>query len=127
MTVATVSTLALGGSSAAWAIPAQQQETGATIPAAADSDVGVQKKHTASLDCTSPKKNNANYSWENGSNSTTIYFNNHCGHKVNAKVRFVDPASGDPVLSKCLSTNGGTKGKKLYDLQLHATKITRGC
>lgn len=82
----------------------------------------------ASLSCSSPSGNKSNYSWENGNISTTVYFNNHCSHKVNAQLRIFDSEIGGAYY-ECLSTNGGTKGKKKFNIGATGsiTKITRGC
>jgi hypothetical protein len=105
------------------------------VPAQADSvgTIGVESSHPvhrASIDCSRPVGEKTNYSWSNsGSVSVTVYFNNHCSHKVYATLHYTK--SGEPDIIDCLNTNGGTKGKKKfpheplpgYSLQ----KITKGC
>lgn len=93
--------------------------------AVSDSDVGVKKRD--SVPCTAPKGNKVNYSWEKGANSATVYFNNHCSHKVNGKLAI---AQADGAWRyDCLGTNGGTKGKKKFHVGAgeDLKKITRGC
>jgi hypothetical protein len=84
--------------------------------------------HRGKLACTRPAGKRVNYSWSySGSGSITIYFNNHCSHRVNAKLHFYDKP-GDVEVTACLNTNGGTQGRKKYTNPFRPLrKITRGC
>ena len=92
-------------------------------PAASAADV-----KRASIACTSPKDANANYSWANGINTVTVYFNNHCSHKVSAGIVVEDVQDGRLDIY-CMVTNGGTKGKKKFDIgvQNKVKRIQKGC
>ncbi|MDP4511545.1 hypothetical protein [Nonomuraea turcica] len=83
--------------------------------------------HRASIKCTSPKGAKANYSWGDGSMTVTVYFNNHCRHRVPAKVHIKNSVGGS--YTECLVTNGGTKGRKKFHIGLAGTltEITKGC
>ncbi|NED12551.1 hypothetical protein [Streptomyces sp. SID9124] len=89
--------------------------------------VSAQAVKRASIKCTSPSGKVTNYSWGDGSyDSATVYFNNHCGHKVEAKLHF--EAGGGQTTTRCMVTNGGTKGKKKFSVtRYHLKKITKGC
>ncbi|MEU8357073.1 hypothetical protein AB0C27_13755 [Nonomuraea sp. NPDC048882] len=79
-----------------------------------------------SVRCIKPSGKKTNYSWSDGNSSTTIYFNNHCSHRVYAQLHFKGPAG---TRKECLATNGGTKGKKKFHKGLaeNLTNITRDC
>ncbi|MEU8395327.1 hypothetical protein AB0C28_09060 [Nonomuraea sp. NPDC048892] len=79
-----------------------------------------------SVRCIKPSGKKANYSWSDGNSSTTVYFNNHCSHRVYAQLHFKGPAG---TRKECLATNGGTKGKKKFHKGLaeNLTNITRDC
>ncbi|MEU6714465.1 hypothetical protein ABZ897_23605 [Nonomuraea sp. NPDC046802] len=79
-----------------------------------------------SIKCIRPGGKKSNYSWKNGTASTTVYFNNHCSHRVYVTVHFKGPFGTD---TKCLSTNGGTKGKKKFGkgTMQKLVKITKEC
>lgn len=82
----------------------------------------------ASIACSSPKGANANYSWANGITSVTIYFNNHCSGKVAAGIVVADVQDGRKDIY-CMVTNGGTQGKKKFDIgaQNKVDRIQEGC
>jgi hypothetical protein len=98
------------------------------VPSASASDeVGPQAEHTASLKCSKPSGNRANYSWNDGSTTVTVYFNNHCSHKVDAKLTMKNPLSGH-TYTRCMTTNGGTKGSDSFVVgEFYLEKITKGC
>lgn len=129
---------AVAGAGAAMALlvtpttPAMAQTT-----AAAQSSVSAAKAATSASDaqgkprrksvkCIKPKGNKARYSWGNGNVSTTVYFNNHCSHRVYVTLHF---KSFLGTQKRCLATNGGTKGKKKihHGAVWNLKKITRGC
>ncbi|WP_165977686.1 hypothetical protein [Nonomuraea diastatica] len=118
-------TLALAGCGAALALlsaPATAATTGAVTTATAVAQA-VERDSTA---CIKPSGRKTNYSWSNGNSSTTVYFNNHCSHRVYAKLHFKGPAG---TRTECLATNGGTKGKKKFrkGLAENLTNISRDC
>ncbi|WP_093167391.1 hypothetical protein [Sinosporangium album] len=119
MLSAPASATAQGGTTAPQAVSAA---------GAATSAVDAQAVKRASIKCTSPRGKKTNYSWGTGSwNSTTVYFNNHCSHKVKAKLHFKSQ-SGRENATKCLNTNGGTNGKKKFSMtRYQLVKITKGC
>ncbi|WP_326672500.1 hypothetical protein [Streptomyces sp. NBC_01257] len=92
-----------------------------------DAGASTQAVKRASIKCTKPAGKVTNYSWGDGSyDSVTVYFNNHCSHKVGAKLHF--QAGGGQKTTRCLTTNGGTKGKKKFSVtRYHLKKITKGC
>ncbi|MBE1586963.1 hypothetical protein ACFPOI_00905 [Nonomuraea angiospora] len=94
---------------------------------AATSNQASAPVHRASISCSRPKGAKANYSWGDGRTSVTVYFNNHCSHKVGAKLHIKN--SIGPNYTLCLTTNGGTKGKKKYSIGAARTltAITSGC
>ncbi|MEV1174494.1 hypothetical protein [Nonomuraea sp. NPDC049784] len=69
-----------------------------------------------SVSCSKPKGKWANYSWGEGNTSVTIYFNNHCSHKVSVRITFVRKGSVGDKASKyrCMTVNANTKGKKKF-------------
>lgn len=88
-------------------------QPGTSVAKAATKSESVQATKRASIPCSKPRGNNSNYSWAQGSNdSTTVYFNNHCSHTVTAKLTF--RAGDDGTYKKCMTTNGGTHGKKRF-------------
>jgi hypothetical protein len=104
--------------------------SGGTAQAAAldgASQAKAQSPYRTSLACKAPKKAKSNYSWGDGRSSVTVYFNNHCGHKVHARLHIKNSIGGN--FTKCLVTNGGTKGKKKFHIGLASTltRITLGC
>ncbi|MEO3806108.1 hypothetical protein [Nonomuraea sp. B1E8] len=104
--------------------------SGGTAQAAAldaSSQARAQSPYRTSLACKAPKKAKSNYSWGDGRSSVTVYFNNHCSHKMYAKLHIKNSIGGN--FKKCLATNGGTKGKKKFHIGLASTltRITLGC
>ncbi|GLW10366.1 hypothetical protein Misp01_54940 [Microtetraspora sp. NBRC 13810] len=69
-----------------------------------------------SVKCSKPGGKWANYSWGEGNTTVTIYFNNHCSHKVSTKIAFERKGSvGDKVTKyRCMTVNARTKGKKKF-------------
>ncbi|MGW6504089.1 hypothetical protein [Nonomuraea angiospora] len=53
--------------------------------------------HRSSLSCGLPAAK-ANYSWADGRTSVTVYFNNHCSHKMSAKPHGVRLSRQDHML-----------------------------
>ncbi|MDP4505323.1 hypothetical protein [Nonomuraea turcica] len=106
---------------------AQAATSGATSAPAAQGARQTAIKHKASIKCTRPKGAKTNYSWGDGSMSVTVYFNNHCSHQVRAKLHIKNSIGGN--FTKCLVTNGGTKGRKKFNIGLASTltEITKGC
>jgi hypothetical protein len=88
---------------------------------------GILAVKRASIACSKPAGKKANHSRGTGSNdSTTVYFNNHRSHGVNAKLHF--KAGGGQTTTRCLNTNGKTSGKKKFWVaRYHLQKITKGC
>lgn len=102
----------------------QPEGPSAKVAAAPASAQDVER---ASLKCSSPSGAATNYSWGTGSSdSTTVYFNNHCSHKMDALLHF--EAGGGQKTTRCMTTNGGTQGKKRFTVtRYHLKKITKGC
>ncbi|MFF0145465.1 hypothetical protein ATK36_1647 [Amycolatopsis sulphurea] len=102
---------------------------GATAPAATAGTMSTQAKHTASIACSSPKNAKANYSWGDGITNVTVYFNNHCSHKVSAGIVLEDTTGGGALSVECMTTNGGTSGKKKFHIGVDHTvkRIQKGC
>ncbi|GAA4952098.1 hypothetical protein HD597_005374 [Nonomuraea thailandensis] len=69
-----------------------------------------------SVPCSSPKGKWANFSWGEGITTATIYFNNHCSHRLSVKIAFTRKGSvGDKsVKYRCMTVNAKTKGKKKF-------------
>jgi hypothetical protein len=100
---------------------------GVFAPAAQAAEVGTQATHNASIACSSPKGAKSNYSWGDGITTVTVYFNNHCSHKVSAGIVLKDQ---DGALSvECMTTNGGTSGNKKFHIGVDHTvaRIQKGC
>ncbi|WP_406642568.1 hypothetical protein [Amycolatopsis sp. WGS_07] len=100
---------------------------GIAAPAASADTVSAQGKHTASIACSKPSGKKSNYSWGDGFTNVTVYFNNHCSHKVSAGIVVKDM---DGALSvQCMTTNGGTSGKKKFHIGADHTvaRIQKGC
>ncbi|TMR25644.1 hypothetical protein ETD86_00515 [Nonomuraea turkmeniaca] len=94
-----------------------------TPATAASAQAGAQTSATTaatverdSVRCSKPSSKWANYSWGEGNTSVTIYFNNHCSHKVSVKITFVRKGSvGDKAAKyRCMTVNANTKGKKKF-------------
>ncbi|MEU7862242.1 hypothetical protein [Nonomuraea sp. NPDC049141] len=88
-------------------------ETAGTKATTVSARAGVERD---SIRCSKPRGKWANYSWGEGNTSATIYFNNHCSHKVSAKIMFVRKGSvGDKAAKyRCMTVNAHTKGKKKF-------------
>ncbi|TDD11769.1 hypothetical protein E1292_04460 [Nonomuraea deserti] len=116
----------LAGCGAALALlsaPATAATAGTAGTVTTATAVAAQRDSTA---CIKPSGKKTNYSWTNGNSSTTVYFNNHCSHRVYAKLHFKGPAG---TRTECLATNGGTKGKKKFrkGLAENLTNISKDC
>lgn len=87
---------------------------------------GARAVKRSSIKCIAPRGKKSNYSWGNGDTSTTVYFNNHCSHRVYAKLHFT---SFSGSFTRCLATNGGTSGKKKFGHGAiwNLKKITNDC
>ncbi|GAA3432117.1 hypothetical protein [Kutzneria kofuensis] len=94
---------------------------------AAAAPAAMADTHRASIKCTSPSDAKANYSWGDGFTTVTVYFNNHCSHKVSAGI--VTKDQDDRLSVYCMVTNGGTSGKKKFDIGVDETvvRIQKGC
>jgi hypothetical protein len=117
------------------ATPAMAQTTEAdqssvsAVKAATSASAAQGKVKRKSVKCKRPKGNKSRYSWKDGNISTTVYFNNHCSHRVGVTLHFDSMAGDNWSWKACLKTNGGTKGRKKYR---HVPadrliKITKGC
>lgn len=98
-----------------------------TAVASTASATTVSPQHTASIKCDSPKGAKANFSWEDGIDTVTVYYNNHCSHRVDAQLAFI---SGDGFATfKCLHVGAGVKGHTRYDTDSNwvLNKINKGC
>ena len=73
-----------------------------------------------SIKCSKHSSARVNFSWKNGWETTTLYFNNHCtkGKRITAAIKWA-PVDGKPWY-ECFSTNGKTKGKHKFG---HRTRI----
>ena len=82
----------------------------------------------AHIKCDAPKDATSNYSWADGVTTVTVYFNNHCSHKVSAGIVVADVQDGREDVY-CMVTNGGTKGKHKFDIgaQNKVKRIQQGC
>jgi hypothetical protein len=92
-------------------------QTGAAIAAAKGSTASVSAGvERDSVSCSKPRGKRANYSWGEGNTTVTIYFNNHCSHKVSVRITFVRKGSVGDKASKyrCMTVNAKTKGKKKF-------------
>ncbi|WP_431931111.1 hypothetical protein [Nonomuraea jabiensis] len=85
----------------------------ATKAGTASARAGIERD---SVSCSKPRGKWANYSWGEGNTTATIYFNNHCSHKVSVKITFVRKGSvGDKAAKyRCMTVNANTKGKKKF-------------
>ncbi|MGN9837525.1 hypothetical protein ACTMTI_05315 [Nonomuraea sp. H19] len=92
---------------------AASAQTNAAKAATVSAGAGVERD---SVSCTRPRGKSANYSWGEGNTTATIYFNNHCSHKVSVKIMFVRKGSvGDKAAKyRCMTVNAHTKGKKKF-------------
>ncbi|MEV6867397.1 hypothetical protein AB0M44_41200 [Streptosporangium subroseum] len=82
----------------------------------------------ASVSCSKPSGKRANYSWGEGTTTVTIYFNNHCSHKVSVKISFERKGSSGATVStsRCMTVNAKTKGsKKFYAARYKPYSVTR--
>ncbi|MFI0424687.1 hypothetical protein [Spongiactinospora sp. 9N601] len=86
-----------------------------------------------SVRCPRPKSKSVNYSWGIGENhkSTTVYFNNHCSVRVETKLFFRTKRrfQGPKRWTRCLTTNGGTQGRKKYHhaMRTRLLAVMPGC
>ncbi|MDP4503973.1 hypothetical protein [Nonomuraea turcica] len=94
---------------------AASAQVGAAKAGAATASAGAAVERD-SVRCTNPRGKWANYSWGEGNTTATIYFNNHCSHRVSVKIMFVRKGSVGDKASKyrCMTVNAKTKGKKKF-------------
>ncbi|GAA3689423.1 hypothetical protein GCM10022224_063590 [Nonomuraea antimicrobica] len=79
----------------------------------------------ASLNCSKPSGAKINFSWTDGTESTTVYFNNHCTTKVNVKIEWRFSSYGQTW--RCMTVNPLTKGRKKFWMDPYTIyKITSG-
>ncbi|CAM3587201.1 hypothetical protein NOGI109294_04120 [Nocardiopsis gilva] len=69
-----------------------------------------------SFGCNGSTKARANFSYNEGTVSTTVYYNNHCSHSVRVTVNMAD-ASG-------LSSHGEARGSSAPPPTVRATPVT---
>ncbi|GAA1675056.1 hypothetical protein GCM10009733_085090 [Nonomuraea maheshkhaliensis] len=121
----TVALVTCGAAVALLSAPAASA-TASTTTATGTSTSLAQAVERDSVRCIKPSGKKTNYSWSDGNSSTTVYFNNHCSHRVYAQLHFKGPAG---TRKECLATNGGTKGRKKFHKGLaeNLTNITRDC
>ncbi|MFC5824220.1 hypothetical protein [Nonomuraea insulae] len=116
------------GGAASAQVGTAQVGTARTSTAAAATAAARAGAERDSVRCSRPKGKWANYSWGEGNTSVTIYFNNHCSHKVSAKITFVRKGSvGDKATKyRCVTVNAHTKGKKkFYAAVYKPSSVTR--
>ncbi|GII90092.1 hypothetical protein [Sinosporangium siamense] len=97
--------------------------TTASASAASTATSATAAVNRASVACSSPRGKRANYSWGNGNTSTTIYFNNHCSHKVSVTITF---QSYMAPIRKCMTVNPKTQGKKKWQFG-KVLRFAKGC
>lgn len=103
---------------------AQGKASVATNRAAA-SDVSTKAVERKSAKCKSPKNKKINISWGDGSESTTVYFNNHCAQKRAIQLQFGSNQSGH---YRCITVNAKTSGKKKIGFgRPHAVRLPAKC
>ncbi|RVX45049.1 hypothetical protein EDD27_7826 [Nonomuraea polychroma] len=92
-----------------------QASVATTVTKAASASAGAYVERD-SVRCSKPRNQFANYSWGEGNTSVTIYFNNHCSHRVSVRIKFVRKGSvGDQAAKyRCMTVNAKTKGKKKF-------------
>ncbi|WP_049562358.1 hypothetical protein [Nonomuraea sp. SBT364] len=100
--------------------------SGGGAQAASSGELSAQSASRTSIACKAPKGARSNYSWADGDISVTVYFNNHCSHRVYATLHINNPVAN---YRECFVTNGGTKGKKKFNIGAASTltRITSGC
>jgi hypothetical protein len=76
-------------------------------------DVSVQAVHRESAKCASPSGQKINISWGDGSQSTTVYYNNHCNQARAIELLF-HPA-GEFPFTRCFVAAAGDDGNKKID------------
>jgi hypothetical protein len=103
---------------------AKESTTKPDAPHATTSAAEEQEKRHFTVGCEKPG-DSANFSWEEGNVTTTVYYNNHCSHAVKVTAHLHDLAD----FTECLTVKAGKKDKKIYRLgpagKLY--KLTRGC
>jgi hypothetical protein len=55
--------------------------------------------------CSAESINRANYTWADGTFTTKVYYNNHCGRKFKVRLNFITKTG--QVVSKCWRTPAG--------------------
>jgi hypothetical protein len=70
-----------------------------------------------------PPSTQANYSWADGTATTTVYYNNHCSHKVDVTLHFITTTGS--IVNKCWHTPAG-KNHKVWNYR-DLNDITKGC
>ncbi|GAA2213548.1 hypothetical protein GCM10009850_090110 [Nonomuraea monospora] len=81
-----------------------------------------------SVRCSKPSGQWANFSWGQGNTSATIYFNNHCSHRLSVRITFVRKGTVGNKAAKyrCMTVNAKTKGKKkFYAAVYEPASVTR--
>jgi hypothetical protein len=83
---------------------------GVAAPAASADEDSVTRR---SATCDSPSNKKINVSWGSGSQTTTVYFNNHCNQRRALKFQF--HGFGGTVINKCFVAPARTQSSKELD------------
>jgi len=114
------------GMLAVHSVSATEATPAPTAPSAADPG-DKQEKRGFTVACDKPGGSGANFSWEEGDFSTTIYYHNNCSHAVKVTIHASDGVGVD--YSECWKVKAGKKGKNEIKTspfgEFH--KLTRGC
>ncbi|MDC0675670.1 hypothetical protein [Nannocystis radixulma] len=118
--------LGVEGMFAVHSVSATEAAPAPTAPPAAEPG-DKQEKRGFVVACDKPGDGLANFSWEEGAGSTTIYYHNNCSHAVKVTIHASDGVGVD--YSECWKVKAGKKGKKEIKTspfgEFH--KLTRGC
>lgn len=95
------------------AVPAQAAPAGT---------VGTESVHRVSFTCSKPAGQKANYSWSDGIETTTVYYNNHCSQALKVTLHRTGTPFGNILTCWSTPTKKGSI-KFIYGL----SAITKGC
>lgn len=73
--------------------------------------------------CSAHSADRTNYTWTDGTATTTVYYNNHCGRRFNVTLNFITIPGN--VVSKCWRTPA-RKSHKVWNYS-DLNDIAKGC
>jgi hypothetical protein len=106
-----------------WTIQRMAIGAGTVLAASLLLNSPASAKNTAGWFCSAESAHRSNYTWADGTATTTVYYNNHCGHDFNVTLHFIT-LTGE-IVNKCWRTPTG-KSHKVWDYS-DLNDISKGC